>query len=172
MLSSISLWWQRGKGTVPKYFKSDHHHELCYLRGGKKINLACRWAKFNAAKKNASKTAFTSKKSVSSCRITVPNKFHMSDEECSVVLKKRNGRHHLYSYKFSGCLESCCHWKKQDYFSAINKETWQDRKGLEGAVIAEVYIPQHLPAKPMQHRNMSVLTILWRSAKKFPVNRS
>lgn len=37
----------------------------------KKINLACRWAKFNAAKKNASKTAFTSKKSVSSCRIMV-----------------------------------------------------------------------------------------------------
>jgi len=56
--------------------------------GKKKINLACRWAKFIAAKKNASKTAFTSKKSVSSCRITVPNKFHMSEEECSVVLKK------------------------------------------------------------------------------------
>jgi len=34
--------------------------------GEKKINLACRWAKFNAAKKNASKTAFTSKKSVCS----------------------------------------------------------------------------------------------------------
>jgi len=66
MLSSISLQWQRGKGTVPTSFKSDHHHELCYLRRGKKINLACRWAKFNAAKKNASKTAFTSKKSVCS----------------------------------------------------------------------------------------------------------
>lgn len=120
----------------------------------KKINLACRWAKFNAVKKNASKTAFTSKKSVSSCCIMVPNKFHMSDEECSVVLRKRNGRHHLYSYKFSSCLESCCHWKKQDYFSAINEETWQDWKGLEGAVIREVYIPQHLPAKRMQHWNM------------------
>lgn len=87
MLSSISLQWQRGKGTVPKCIKSDHHHELCYLgREKKKINLACRWAKFNAAKKNASKTAFTSKKSVSSCCIMVPNKFHMSGEECSVVL--------------------------------------------------------------------------------------
>lgn len=36
MLSSISLQWQRGKGTVPKCIKSDHHHELCYLGREKK----------------------------------------------------------------------------------------------------------------------------------------
>lgn len=90
------------------------------------------WAKFNDAKNNASKTAFTSKKSVSSCCIMAPNKSHMSDKECSVVLKKRNGRHHLYSYKFRGCLESCCHWRKIASLLLIRKldKTEKDLKEL------------------------------------------
>lgn len=121
---------QRGRGIVPKYFKSDHHHKLCYHRREKNINVVCRWAKLNAAKKNANKTAFTSKKSVSSCCIMVPNKFHMSYEECSVVLKKRNGRHHLYSYKFSSCLESCCHWRKIASLLLIRKLD-ETEKGLK-----------------------------------------
>lgn len=45
---------------------------------------------------------------------------------------KRNGRHHLYSYKSSSCLESCCHWKKIASLLLIRKldKTEKDLKEL------------------------------------------